>query len=118
MSESKEQQAVIQWARMQRGLYPCLKWLHSSLNGVRLRSVGARTKAKREGMTSGVWDLFLPYNNGEKNGLYIEMKIKYNKLTDNQKEFGEFVKENNFECHVCYSATEAILVIRRYLGIN
>ena len=117
MSESKEQIKVIQWAKRQREKYPEIRWLHHIPNGG-LRNINVASKLKLEGVESGVFDLFLPVQKWKKNGLYIEMKVGKNKLTDKQIEFKQFVIGQNYATAVCYSAEEGIRILKKYLGIK
>ena len=61
--EADEQAKVIEWAhcayRTRSDLYPLLRRLHCSLNGVKLSRTQAGI-AKGQGMLRGVPDLFLP----------------------------------------------------------
>lgn len=119
--ESNEQKAVIKWARLAQREYPCLKWLHCSLSGVKLRSVQEGARLKAEGMVAGICDLFLPYPNNNYAGLYIEMKKRNIKgqskgiVSEAQKDFIEYANIVGYKAVVCYGADEAITTIKEYL---
>lgn len=119
--ESNEQKAVIKWARLAQREYPCLKWLHCSLSGVKLRSVQEGARLKAEGMVAGICDLFLPYPNNNYTGLYIEMKKRNIKgqskgiVSEAQKDFIEYANIVGYKAVVCYGADEAITTIKEYL---
>lgn len=123
--EQAEQIALFGWRNAWQGKYPQLKWLHASLNGVPLGSEAMGAKAKRAGLTKGVWDLFLPGRAliGWKSGLYVEMKDaetvrkKGYDLTPEQQQFHDALIDS-FEFVVCYSAQEAVTAICDYLGIT
>ena len=51
------------------------------------------------------------------NGLFIEMKYGKNRLTDEQKEFGDHVSKQGYCTAVAYSAEEAIEIIDDYLSM-
>ena len=79
---------------------------------------------KAQGVRQGVADLSLPVRRGAWSGLYIEMKKPDEKpkregskggVSDEQNEFGEFVKAQGFGWIVCYSWREAAEVIEKYL---
>ena len=72
---------------------------------------------KAEGVKKGVSDICLPYNCGNNCGLYIEMKVGKNKPSPEQVEFGEFVKSQFYQFHVCYSWLEAVVVLKKYLNL-
>ncbi len=90
-SEFSEQCAVIQWARVNERKYPCLRWLHCSLNGVKL-TLGQARKAKAAGMVAGIADLCLPYPSGRYYGLWLELKTKRGRLEPEQKEWLEYLR--------------------------
>lgn len=119
-SESAEQKTLIAWANLQSKKYVELKMLfHIPNEGKRSPRTGA--ELKRLGMRAGVPDLFLAVprmqNNVLYGGLFIEMKVNNNKCTENQKKWIRMLMNYGYQCKVCYSADEAIKVIKEYLGI-
>ena len=114
MSEAQEQAALIQWARLQSGRYPPLRFLHHIPNGGS-RHPAEAANLKRQGVKPGVPDLCLPFPVGGKHGLYIEMKWGKNRPTSAQREWLEGLAALGYATAVCYSAEEAIDVIKRYL---
>ena len=91
---------------------PAFKWVHAIPNGgargdnpKSAAIVGGMLKA--EGVTPGVLDIFFPYKTKKYSGLYIEMKVKKNTVTDAQYEFGEYVISQDFSVAVCYTWREA-----------
>ncbi len=113
-SEFSEQCAVITWARLNESRYPCLRWLHCSLNGVKLTK-GQAIKAKAAGMTAGILDLFLPYPHKEWAGLYIELKVGRNNTTPEQNEFILWARENRYCACVARGFEQAVSIIEDYL---
>lgn len=120
-TEHAEQSAVISWARMSAGRYPCLRWLHAIPNG------GARAESKRlaairgaqlkaEGVTKGVSDLFLPFASRGYHGLYIEMKRPgaLRELRPEQKEFLAYCESAGYLAQAFDSAEDAIAAIQDY----
>jgi len=81
--EHNQQSALFAWAALQGEE---LRWMYATPNAAR-RSPRQGAWMKAEGMKSGVWDIFLPYPNAGYHGMYIEMKTKGNKLTENQIKF-------------------------------
>jgi VRR-NUC domain. len=71
---------------------------------------------KREGVLPGVPDLFLAHPSKGYHGLYIELKVGRNKLTDHQKNVIEKLEKENYKVAVCYSLDEFITAVREYLG--
>lgn len=114
-SEDTEQEVVIQWVRMNSGKWPELSLLHHIPNGgSRGKSEAARFK--RMGVLAGVADLHLPVARGPWHGLYIEMKYGEGRLSNSQKDFLKLAAEQGVYCIVCYSAEDAIEVIRQYVS--
>lgn len=123
-SESGSQKALFCWAASS-GI-PELKWLFAIPNGF-YATPAQKAKMKAEGLRSGVGDICLPV--GGKcdamswyRGLFIEMKIEAKRrsknggLSDEQKEFGEFVIGQGYQFVICYSWLEARDAILKYLG--
>lgn len=116
-SEDTEQIAVIQWATYQMNVYPELKWLHHCPNGGS-RNRNEAVKLKQMGVKAGVSDLCLPYPKGIYCGLYIEMKFGDNRQQASQKEFLKDMAEVGHFVATCYSAEEAIEIIKKYLSLK
>lgn len=68
------------------------------------------------GVKSGVSDLILPYPKGQYIGLFVEMKYGYNKLQDSQIEFLKDMSNNGHYVATCYTADDAIEIIKEYLN--
>ena len=73
--EADEQAALFRLAEKYENIYPELKLLNGSLNGVKL-TIGQGVKAKAHGMKKGYPDIQLPVSRGGYHALYIELKIK------------------------------------------
>ena len=71
-----------------------------------------------QGMLKGVPDLFLPVPRGNYAGLYIEMKHGDNKPTPEQARFLQESVDCGYQAAVCWSAAEAIAVIKAYYGVS
>jgi len=114
--ESLEQALIIEWS----SYYPILKWLlHVPNGGSRTKTEAARLK--REGVRAGVSDLFLPLPAGGYHGLWLELKKRKRddggKVSKNQSDFLEAMREQGYKAVVCYGADSAIRVIKEYAGI-
>ena len=114
MSEHSEQCIIFKWKKFNEARYPSLKFLFSSLNGVRL-TIGQAKKAKESGNLSGVPDVLLLHPNDKYHGLAIELKIKGNYASKTQKEFISNLNKNGYYAQVCYGSKEAIETIEKYL---
>lgn len=114
MIEYDEQCQVFEWSKYEANKHPCLKFMYSTLNGVRL-TIGQAMKARRSGNKRGVPDIVLPFNNGNYSGLYIELKTIKGYASKEQKEYIKFLSENNYKAIICRGANEAIDAISEYL---
>ncbi len=85
----------------------------SSLN--RARAAQNMKKLKKSGLTVGVSDLFLALPSGKSNGLFIEMKVKPNKPTDNQIKFGQAMMESGYHFEICYSFDKFVIIINNWM---
>lgn len=113
-SEATEQERLISWAGWQHNKYPELKLLYHVPNGGSRNTLEA-ANLKRQGVKAGVPDLCLPVARQGHHGLYIEMKWGKNKVTENQSQWLEELRQQGYKAVVCYGADEAIRVIEEYL---
>lgn len=123
MNEHELQSAVIQWARMSAGMYPCLAWLHSIPNGAtfddnRTVAIIRAKKMKAEGLTPGVSDLFLPWAARGYHGFYIECKApgKIGSVRTGQADFMKYAEQAGYLCQVHDSVDDIIEAITWYLN--
>lgn len=72
---------------------------------------------KQAGLKSGVPDVCLPTAHGGYIGLYIEMKVKPNKPTENQKQWLRALREAGHFTAVAYTWEEAKNLIEKYLSL-
>ena len=115
--EELEQATVIQWCNLQSCKYEELKWLFHCPNESK-RSPKYGAKLKKLGMRAGVPDILLLAPKGKYIGLAIEMKYGKNKCTIEQVKWLDWLYKQGYMCKVCWSAEEAITVIKEYLGIK
>lgn len=71
---------------------------------------------KREGVVSGVPDLFLSLPRNGYHGFYIEMKYGKNKLTKNQEEFFAKARMNGYRCEVITSLDQFVREVSYYIN--
>ena len=115
-SEENEQTCLFRWAEFAEVQYEELKLMYHVPNeGKRSRIAGARLKD--QGLKSGVPDVCLPTAHGGYIGLYIEMKVKPNKPTENQKQWLRKLREQGHLTAVCYSWEEAKQLIEQYIKL-
>jgi len=115
-TESQVQSSFFQWARGY-GVreYPELRWLHAIPNGG-VRDPVTAAILKREGVTPGILDTFLPVARRGYHGLYIEMKKPGEKMSPAQIEFSAFLVEQGYAAHVADDFQKAINIVREYLS--
>ena len=117
LSESQIQQSFIKIVReLLIYRYPDLRWLHSIPNGLRC-SMGTAQKAKREGLTAGIADVFLPLPKENFHGLYLEFKKKGGYQSEAQKRFQFWCAEKGYDYHVVRDAETAIQIVKAYVSL-
>ena len=115
--EHDEECALFEWARMNEGFYPELRLLHAIPNGG-WRHKATAARLKREGVKPGVPDVCLPVARHGWHGLYIEMKVGYNKPTDNQEQWLRDLELQGYMTEVCYDWQNAANIIEAYLEVS
>lgn len=94
-SEHEEQVKVCQYLDL-------IKEPYFAIPNGGVRSIGLAVKLKKEGVKSGVPDLFLPRLN-----LFIEMKTRTGKLSKNQKEWFKILEDCGYSCVVAHGFEDA-----------
>lgn len=116
-TEHQEQAAVIEWCDLVSKYRPELALIFAIPNGSN-KSPSAAEKFKREGLKSGVPDLFLPVATEYANGLFIEMKRKKGgTVSSAQKDWKEKLEKQGYKVVICKGADKAIEVLKQYLDI-
>lgn len=115
--EQDEQIALFEYLTRKEKKYPLLRWIHASMSGIPITHVKTASLSKRAGRRRGVFDVFVPIAKDGYHGLWIEMKIKPNKLSTEQVEFKAFVDKGGFLTAVCYTWIEAAKTIFQYLTL-
>lgn len=109
-SESYEQELVVQY----------LQWMqmrhHSIPNGGK-RSLAAAAKLKREGLSPGAPDLFIPIPIRPHHGLYIEMKRKKGGVVSpEQKDWITYLNKVGYVARVANGHEAALKIIKDYFA--
>jgi len=113
-SESDIQKALFQHLKFYENKYPEIKLLFHIPNGG-TRNVLEAVSFKAEGVKSGVPDLFLPVARKGYNGLFIEMKSKEGKLSENQQKWLAELYKNNYKIIISDSDKIVLNIIIDYL---
>jgi len=127
--EHNEQCVVINWCELNKKKYPCLGYIYAIPN-MGKHHVAFRVKQAKEGLKKGMLDLCLPWPKKDFTvgemvasgdffvccGLYIEMKIKPNSLSPEQKEWIAYFIDVGYEVIVAWSAEEAIQGIKDFVN--
>ncbi|OGO90326.1 MAG: hypothetical protein A2Y17_12215 [Clostridiales bacterium GWF2_38_85] len=115
--ESVEQINLFRWAGYMAGRYPDIKFMFHVPNGGK-RDATTAARLKMEGVKAGVPDIELPSARGGYFGLFIEMKIKGNKPTENQKEWLSALQARGYYVAVCYGWEPASKLVEEYLSLK
>lgn len=106
--ESQLQQMCVRYFRY---VYPQYL-IYAVPNGGTRNPIEAK-RLKAEGVLAGVADLTILLPQGK--SIYIEMKVKGNRQTDNQKEFQQKAEALGYKYYVCYSFDEFKAIIEKEL---
>jgi len=114
-SEHLEQSKFVYWCRLNK--IPVFSIPNGFWLPIKNKALASSyvNKLKKEGLTPGVPDLFIPVPNKDHHGLFIEMKIKGGFLRDEQKRWINELNRQGYKAVVCYSADEAMEVLQEYL---
>lgn len=110
MSEHDEQVAVVDYCTL-KGV-PCFAIPNG---GYRTKSEAARLKA--EGVSPGVPDLCIPVARGPYHSLFIEMKAKGGRLSDEQIGWMVRLRGEGMCAYGCIGAGNAIALIDQYMAL-
>lgn len=122
VAEAKEQEWLFEW-RTKAGIrrWPELRWLHAIPNGMAASSVGTASRMKRQGMTKGIPDVYLPVARNGFHGLYMEMKRRDGTLRDlspEQRDCLAFLREQGYQACVAFGWRDAVKILEAYLTVE
>lgn len=112
--EEQEQIHVFQWAKLQEGKWPELRWMFHIPNGGKRSKVEA-ARFKAAGVKAGVPDICLPVPRGGYHGLYIELKASCNRATARQNEWLDYLCGAGYRTQICHGFEETVECIKKYL---
>lgn len=116
-TELQQQIEYFNWVKKQELDFPDFRWINGSLNGIRL-AYQAAYNAKCAGLRKGIWDINWLLKRSPYSGLHIEMKVKGNTLSDEQSDFGEFLRDNGFFTYVAFHPKEAMRATVDYFNLG
>jgi hypothetical protein len=79
-------------------------------------SIQRRISLKRAGLKKGIPDICIPIAACGYHSLWIEMKVKPNRPSTEQKELIKELNANGHYASICWSAYEAIKLLEDYIG--
>ena len=89
-------------------------WFHSP-NEIKAKPQ-YMVKRREMGVKSGVPDVCILEPNRYYHGLFIELKVGYNKTSDNQKKWVQDLNERGYKTCVSYSLDECIEIVNNYIN--
>lgn len=110
--EAELQKACVNWFRLQ---YPQFSDLLVAIPNGGSRNVIEAANLKKQGVKSGIPDLVLFVQNELMTGLFIELKVGRNKLTENQKKYFELLPKQGYQVEEVRSFDQFRTIIERYL---
>lgn len=115
MASLSEHSAQSQFFSILRRLnHPAGQWAFAIPNGF-LDTKGKRIRAWREGMLSGVPDIFIPFPSKGLHGLFIEFKASKGRVTKAQHDFLVYADSVGYKAIVVHSVKEALEGLKAYL---
>jgi hypothetical protein len=99
---------------MQRATFPALRFLYAVPNGGH-RSPKVAVQMVAEGVNRGVPDLQLDVPINGFHGLRIEVKTPTGSLSEDQREWRDYLMRAGYSWHLCRSAQSIIDTTIRYL---
>jgi len=122
-TEHEEQSKVISWAESMGQAIPELQALYAIPNqNILFSKITKRHRfqainyMRSEGLKKGVPDLHLPAARGGYHSLYIEMKVKKGKPSDEQEIWADRLSDLGNLVIYCWTSQDAIQVIADYLN--
>lgn len=114
-TESLAQQRIFRWAALQ-WQWPELKLMYHVPNEGAGGNYGRLQKLLSEGLKPGVPDIHLPVSKGGYHGLWIELKVGYNKPTVQQLKWIEELNEQGHYAAWVKGEEAAIGLIAKYMS--
>jgi len=113
-TEHQEQCAFFEYVRFRALSDSRFRCIAATPNAAK-RSPLMGLRMVKEGMEAGFPDVSVLVANDKFHGLFIEFKVKPNRVTEHQARWLRNLAINGYYTVVCWSATEAIDLIEKYL---
>ena len=111
--EHLTQSACVDWFGL---AYPKLSDLLFAIPNGGHRHLSVAKELKKEGVKRGVPDLFFAYPCGKYSGLFIEMKSRIGRASDEQKRYLKRLSEVGYKTGIAKTTGEFITLIKDYLN--
>lgn len=114
--EADQQRALFAWRDLYKRAYPNIGRLYSIPNSPGIMKPWTIMLLKQEGLTAGVWDIFLSVPIRPYSGMYLEAKGPRGRLSDDQVAF-KAINEKDYVFVVFRDWSDAAKAIATYLDI-
>ena len=114
-SEHIEQSRFFAILRRMEPSYPGLRGAFAIPNGF-LDTKAKRIKASREGVLSGVPDIFIPWPHKGFHGLFLEFKKPGGRVTQAQQEYLNLMASRGYKAEVAFGLRQALEILKDYLA--
>lgn len=117
VTEHQIQASFVEWCDLNPLRLPNLDLIYAQPNGGK-RDKGTAIKLKKEGVKSGVPDMFLPVPIYPLHGLYLEFKSLKGKLRKQQYTYLKRLHDQGYRVRMPRSLEEAIQNVTNYYGLR
>lgn len=107
------QASFVEWFNLKLPQY----LLYAIPNGGK-RFLREAVRLKRQGVLAGVPDLFLAEQRKGFGGLYLELKVGRNGLSQEQVRIHAYLRVRGYKVDVCRSFEECVKSVCEYLGVR
>lgn len=111
VSEKTIQKTVMQIVRTKPTWEPFV--LHIANEGKRTKRFGHELKLM--GLRPGAFDILVTMQRHGYPGMWLELKSKFGKLSESQKQFRKDMESQGYYCDVAYSIDAALDVLKWYI---
>jgi hypothetical protein len=117
MTEFELQKSIFDWVGWSKAKIPELGNFFAIPNGGS-RHPAEAARLKQTGVLAGVFDTFLAVPTKNSHGMFLELKVGKNKLSEAQKTFQSKMTCYGYRAYVAYTFDEAIYLINKQIEEN